>query len=109
MEDLWQRLAEQGVLVLAFAVAITVLWKTNRDRRVFYEGDPKEPEKTPGKIAELAKAAQAREDEIRAAGDAALEQQRKDYAESLKNERAEQKLVMDQLLAALRGDPQPPT
>jgi len=91
------KLAEHGVLVVAFAIAIQVLWKTNRDMRTFYEGDPKDHEKRPGKIAEERAAATVREDDLRTQAKAQLDE-----------ERAEQKILFERLLAALEAG-KPPT
>lgn len=92
MDQIWQQLAASGPLALVLGLAVYVLWSSNRELRQLYEGDPKDPEQKPGRIAQLQRAAQAREDAIR-----------EFYEGKLKVERDEQKELLKELNATLRG------
>jgi hypothetical protein len=81
-------------MAVILGLAVYMLWRQNRELRTFYEGDPKEPERKPGRIAELVKSGQTREDDIR-----------QEMRAALSHERNEQKQVMDELLKVLKGDP----
>jgi flagellar biosynthesis/type III secretory pathway M-ring protein FliF/YscJ len=92
-------LAASGPLAILMAIVIKVLWSKLTAVQKQYEGDPgdaKNPAK-PGRIAELVKAAQEREDAMR-----------KNYEKRLDAERVEQRKVMDELLNTLRGISEPP-
>jgi len=67
-----------GPLAILLAFALTVVWLENRRLRVYYEGDPESPDKTPGKIAQIEAAGRVREDGIRAAADLQLAREREE-------------------------------
>ncbi len=93
-EEALKSLVASGPMAVILGTAVYMLWRQNRELRTFYEGDPKEPERKPGRIAELVKSGQDREDSVRL-----------EMREALKHERDEQKSVMDELLRTLKGDP----
>ena len=91
MEQAWAALAAAGPTALVLGIAVATLWSTNKALHIQYEGDPTDKDK-PGKLATLAAASQKREDDLRTF-----------YENKLKAERDEQKAILAELNATLRG------
>ena len=92
-DEVIRALVSSGPMAVVLGFAVWTLWKSNRELRIYYEGDPNDPEKKPGRIAQLQAASLAREDMLRS-----------DHVERLRYERDEQKAVMTELLKTLKGD-----
>jgi len=80
-----------GPLAIVLAAGLIVLWLKLRAKEIYYEGDPKEPEKTPGLLAKRAEECRDREDAIR-----------KFYEGQLKTEREENKALYREIAEALK-------
>lgn len=93
MEQALTALATGGPVAVLAGLIVIVLWKKLNALQVYYQGDPDPAAQRPGLIANMQKAAQEREDGLRS-----------HYEAQLAQERIEQRKVMDELLAALRGD-----
>ena len=91
-----------GPLAILLAFALVVLWLENRRLRVYYEGDPNDPEHKPGKIARDAAAALVREDGIRTAAALELTTERTAAATALAAERAENKALWREINDTLK-------
>ncbi len=94
-DQAWQKIAEQGLLVLSFGLAIVYLVKANRALHAYYEGEPAKGDKEskPGRIETLQKEAQNREDQIR-----------KDFDKKEKELRDALAAVYKELNDTLRGE-----
>lgn len=91
-EAVLQALSVGGPMAIVLGFAVFTLWNANAKLRVQYEGDPDNPEKTPGKLATQAKEARQRYDALR-----------EFYEEKLRLEREEQKAIIKELNSTLRG------
>ena len=78
-----------STIAALIGLALFVIWGKLNTIRIFYEGDPENPEKTPGRLREERVAAQQREDAIRTDYDQRLTDQRKHYEALLQSLRLE--------------------
>lgn len=96
-------LTSGGAVAVLAAFALVVVWVKLQRLTVYYEGDPSDPEKSPGKISRDAAAAQAREDSIRSEAALALAAEREAGAKALAAERAENKALWREINDTLKS------
>lgn len=91
-EDIIKQLAASGTVALLLGFICWRLYLALVELRRTYEGDPKDPERFPGKLRQVQLDAQKREDDLRG-----------HYEGLLQTEREKQAATLDDLLNTLRG------